>query len=162
MEKVARATLRYLFQEYLKGPAVSYAINHITDSYKVNAQEVANYLSERNWIREQWVYQNNQVTCRITVAGIEEIEPKYIHNKIRSLITTLVLNGGRKSLMEVYQNKIEEYSIALDIVYQLEKLSLINILHQQGEIHIELTANGWKFLEKKDRPLLSLMVAASY
>ena len=162
MEKLARATLRYLFQEYLRGPAVSYAINHITNSYKVSAIDVAHFLAGRNWIREQWVYQNDTVTCRITVAGIEEIDPKYIHNKVRTLITTLAVNGGKRSLMDIYQNKIEEYSIALDIVYQLEKLSLINIVHHQGEINIELTPNGWKFLEKKDRPLLALMVAASY
>jgi hypothetical protein len=160
MEKVARATLRYLFQEYLKGPTVSYLINHIADSHGSDAVQVADYLSEKNWIREQWVHGNRQVTCRITVAGIEEINPKYIHNKLKILIGGLVVEGGKKSLMGIYQHKIEEYSIALDLVYQLEKLSLINIIHERGEINIELTAFGWKFFEKKDRPLLTLMVAA--
>jgi len=160
MEKAARATLRFLFQEYLRGPAVSYVINHITESYGVDAGQVASYLAERNWIREQWVYENGQVTCRITVAGIEEVDPKYIHNKLKSLIGGLVVEGGKKSLMSIYQHKIEEYSIALDIVYQLEKLSLISIIHERGEINIELTPFGWKFFEKKDRPLLALMVAA--
>jgi hypothetical protein len=160
MEKVARATLRYLFQEYLRAPSVSYAINHVTDSYNANAVEVGNYLSERNWVRELWVYQNEQVTCRITVAGIEEINPIYINNKLKKLVSGLVSEGGRKSLMDIFQNKIEEYSIALDIVYQLEKLKLVNIIHERGEINIELTPFGWKFFEKKDRPLLTLVVAA--
>jgi hypothetical protein len=160
MEKVARATLRYLFQEYLRGPAVSYLINHIAESYGADAVQVADYLAERNWIREQWVHENRQVTCRITVAGIEEVNPKYIDNKLKSLIGGLVVDGGKKSLMGIYQHKIEEYSIALDIVYQLEKLSLINIIHERGEINIQLTPYGWKFFERKDRPLLSLMVAA--
>lgn len=160
MEKVARATLRYLFQEYLKGPTVSYGINHITDSYKANALEVANYLTEKHWIREQWVYANNQVTCRITVAGIEEINASYIHNKLKELVSGLVSEGGKKSLMSIFQHKIEEYSIALDIVYQLEKLELINIIHDRGEINIELTPFGWKFFEKKGRSLFTLMVAA--
>ena len=160
MEKVARATLRFLFQEYLRAPSVSYAINHVTDSYKADAVEVANYLSERNWIREMWVYQNNQVTCRITVPGIEEINPIFIHNKLKKLVSGLVSEGGRRSLMDIFQNKIEEYAIALDIVYQLERLKLVNIIHDQGEIHIELTAYGWKFFEKKDRRLFTLMVAA--
>ena len=162
MEKVARATLRDLFQEYLRKPAVSYGINPIANSHGVDAVRVADYLAERNFIRELWVHEDGQVTCRITVAGIEEINPKYIHNKLKSLIGGLVVEGGRKSLMAIYQNKIEEYSIALDIVYQLEKLSLITIIHERGEIHIELTPYGWKFFEKKDRPLLTLMVAASY
>ena len=160
MEKVARATLRYLFQEYLRGPAVSYAINHITDSYKADAIEVANYLSEKGCIREQWVYQNNQVTCRITVAGIEEINPVYIHNKLKRLVNALVSEGGKKSLAGIFQNNIEEYSIALDIVYQLEKLTLVSIIHERGEINIALTPYGYKFFEKKDRPLMTLMVAA--
>jgi hypothetical protein len=160
MEKVARATLRYLFQEYLRGPAVSYPINHIADSYRINALEVANYLFERNWIREQWVYENSQIVCRITVAGIEEIDPKYIHTKLRSLLGGLIADGGRKSLMNIFQNNIEEYLVTLDIVYQLEKLSLINIIHDRTEIHIELTPHGWKFFEKKGRSLMTLMVAA--
>ena len=160
MEKVARATLRYLFQEYLKGPAVSYVINHTTDSYGSDAVQVANYLAERNWIREQWVYENREVTCRITVTGIEEINPKYIHIKLKNLIGGLVAKGGRQSLMGIYQHNIEEYSIALDIVAQLEKLSLINIIHEHGEINIELTPYGWKFFEKKDKPLLTVMIAA--
>ena len=162
MEKVARATLRYLFQEYLKNPTVSYAINHIADSHGVDATRLTDYLAEKNWIRERWVHEDRKVTCRITVAGIEEIDSKYIHNKLKSLVSGLVEEGGRKSLMAIYQHKIEEYSIALDIVYQLEKLSLINIIHERGEINIELTAYGWKFFEKKDRPLYTLMVAATY
>lgn len=160
MDKVARATLRFLFQKYLEAPSVSYAINHITDSYKADAVEVVNYLSEKGWIREQWVYQNNQVTCRITVAGIEEINPTYIHNKLKKLISGLVSEGGRKSLMAIFQHKIEEYSIALDIVYQLEKLQLVNIIHDRGEINVELTPFGWKFFEKKGNSLLTLVIAA--
>jgi len=160
MEKVARATLRYLFQEYLRGPSVSYIINRIADSHGADAVEVANYLAERDWIREQWVYQNLQVACRITVAGIEEIDPKYIHNKLKNLIGGLVIEGGTKSLKSILQHKIEEYSIALDIVYQLERLSLITIIHDRGEVNIELIPYGWKFFQKKDRPLLTLMVAA--
>jgi len=160
MEKVARATLRYLFQEYLKGPAVSYSINHITDAYRVDATVVTDYLAERNWIREQWVYQNREVVCRITVAGIEEINPAYVHHKLKSLIGGLVTDGGRKSLMGIFQNKIEEYAIALDIVYQLEKLELINILHERGEIYLELTAYGWKFFERKGKSLFTFMAMA--
>jgi len=160
MEKVARATLRYLFQEYLRGPSGSYIINRTADSHGADAVQVANYLAEKGWIREQWVYQNNQIACRITVAGIEEIDPKYIHNKLKSLIGDLVIEGGRRSLMSILQHKIEEYSIALDIVYQLEKLALVTIVHERGNINIELTPYGWKFFQKKGRPLLTLMVAA--
>lgn len=160
MDKVARAVLRYLFQEYLRGPAVSYGINHITDSHKADAVAVADYLSEKGWIRELWVYQNNQVTCRITVAGIEEINPVYIHNKLKQLVSALVDAGGKKSLAGIFRNNIEEYPIALDIVNQLEKLTLVSIIHESGEIIIELTPYGYKFFEKKGRPLMSLMVAA--
>jgi hypothetical protein len=160
MEKVARATLRYLFQEYLRAPAVCYAINPITDSFKHDAVEVANYLSEKNWIREQWASNSHHVTCRITISGIEEINPKYIHNKLKSIVGGLVVEGGRKSLMDIYQSKIEEYSIALDIVHELQKLSLIHIIHDRGNIYIELTPYGWKFFQKKDRPMMTLMIAA--
>jgi hypothetical protein len=62
--------------------------------------------------------------------------------------------------MDIFQNKIEEYSIALDIVYQLEKLALVKIIHEQGQIQVELTPHGWKFFEKKGNSLLTLVMAA--
>jgi hypothetical protein len=63
--------------------------------------------------------------------------------------------------VDIFQNKIEEYAIALDIVYQLEKLSLISIIHQHGEINIELTEYGWRFFEKKGKSIFTLMVVAA-
>ncbi|HET6542841.1 MAG TPA: hypothetical protein VFG46_20280 [Chryseolinea sp.] len=44
MEKVTKAVLRYLFQEYLKGPTVLYSINGITDSFKSDAVAVSNFM----------------------------------------------------------------------------------------------------------------------
>jgi hypothetical protein len=160
MEKVARAVLRYLFQEYLKAPNISYTINTITTNYKADPVAVSEYLQEKKWIREPWVYQNNVVTCRITVEGIEEVNPVFIRNQLRGLIGGLVEHGGRKSLMGIFEKNIEAYSIALDIVYQLEKLGLILIIHTAGEINIELTAYGWQFFEKKGRSLFALMTLA--
>jgi hypothetical protein len=159
MEKAAKAILRYLFREYLKGPTVLYSINAIADVHKVDPIAVSNFMVERKWIREQWIHQNNLVTCRITAEGIEEVDPIFIRNKLKKLIDGLVDGGGRKSLMEIFQNKIEEYAIALDIVNQLEKLGLVTIVHQEGSIHIELTTLGWKFAEK-GKTLLTLMAVA--
>ena len=44
MEKVTKAVLRYLFQEYLKGPTVLYSTNGITDSFKSDAVAVSNFM----------------------------------------------------------------------------------------------------------------------
>ena len=44
VEKVTKAVLRYLFQEYLKGPTVLYSINGITDSFKSDAVAVSNFM----------------------------------------------------------------------------------------------------------------------
>jgi len=75
MEKIAKAVLRYLFQEYLKGPAVL-------------------------------------------------------------------------------------YSIALDIIYQLEKLELVTIIHEKGTINVALTTQGWHYAEKQGKSLFTLMAVA--
>jgi hypothetical protein len=160
MEKVSKAVLRYLFQEYLKGPTVLYSINGITDLYKSDPVAVSNFMMEKQWIREPWIHQNNLVTCRITVIGIEEVNPVFIQNKLKYLINGLVKAGGRKSLMEIFQNKIEEYAIALDIVYQLEKLELVKIIHEKGSIDIELTSHGWRYAERQDKSLFALMSVA--
>ena len=160
MEKVSKAVLRYLFQEYLKGPTVLYSINGVTEIYKVDPITVSNYMMEKQWIREQWVHQNNLVTCRITVLGIEEIDSIFIHNKLKYLLTGLVKAGGRKSLVEIFQNKIEEYAIALDIVYQLEKLELVTLIHEKGAIDVALTRQGWHYAENQGKSLFAIIAAA--
>jgi len=159
MEKVSKAVLRYLFQEYLKGPTVLYSINGVTDSFKSDAVAVSNFMMEKQWTRETWVHQNN-VMCRITVVGIEEINPAFIHKKLMYLIGRLVKAGGKKSLTEIFQNKIEEYAVALDIVYQLEKLELVTIIHEKGTIDVALTTQGWHYAEKAGKSLFTVMAVA--
>lgn len=160
MEKVSKAVLRYLFQEYLKGPAVPYSINAITDLYKADPIAVSSFMMEKQWIREQWIHQNNLVTCRITVLGIEEINSIFIHDKLKYLITELVKAGGRKSLVEIFQNNIKEYAIALDIVYQLEKLELVTLIHEKGAIDVALTRQGWHYAENQGKSLFAIIAAA--
>src|SRR5687767_6331587 len=160
MEKVAKAVLRYLFHQYLKGPTVLYEINGITNQYKADPIVVSNYLSEKNLIREAWIHQNNVVTCKITVQGIEEINPSFIREKLKYVMNGLREAGGRKSLTEIFQHKIEEYSIALDMIYELEKLALVMIIHNQGSIDIELTATGRRYADQQGKSLLALMTVA--
>ena len=160
MEKIVKAVLRDLFQNYLKNPTILYSINAVVAPYKADPIAVSNFMVEKNWIREQWIYQNNVVACRITVQGIEEINPTFIRTKLKALMEALLEGGGRRSLMEVFQDKIEEYAIALDMIYQLEKLGLVTILHDKGNIDIELTMQGWKFAEKQGGYLLALMTIA--
>jgi len=159
MEKVSKAVLRYLFREYLKGPTVLYSINGVTDSCKSDAVAVSNFMMEKQWIRETWVHQNN-VMCRITVVGIEEINPAFIHNKLMRLIGRLVKAGGKNSLSEILQNKVEEYAVALDIIYQLEKLELVTIIHEKGTIDVALTTQGWHYAEKQGKSLFTVMAVA--
>lgn len=160
MEKAARATLKFLFQEYVKGPIVLYTVNSVIQNLKENPIAVTDYMLEKNWIRERWVYDNQNVACRITVEGIEAINPLYVDTKLRELIGGLVIAGGKRSLADIFQNRIQEYSIALDIVYQLEKLGLILIIHQNGNIHIQLTDQGWKYVEKTGKSVFTLMAVA--
>jgi hypothetical protein len=157
VEKIARATLRYLFHQYLKGPSVLYSINQITDQFKADPIKVSHYLQEQKWIRERWVHQNNTVTCRITVSGIEEINPAFITQKLKQLIGGLMHAGGQKSLQDMFENRIGEYAIALDFVNQLDKMGLIHIVHHMGDINVELTAFGYHYFEKRGKFLLPLM-----
>jgi hypothetical protein len=159
MEKIARTTLRHLFQGYVKAPAVLYTINQIITPYKANAIEVSDYLVEKRWIRERWIYQNDLVACRITVAGIEEINPAFIHTKLKRLMVGLLTVGGRRGLMDIFDNNLQEYVMAIDIVFELQKLGLVEVIHQGGNIEIELTQSGWRFAEKKGRSLFVLVAA---
>lgn len=157
LEKPAKETLRYLFSEYLKGPAAIYTINEVTKKYRVDAIELSDYMLARGWIRERWIYMENQVGCKITIKGIEEIDPAYVREKLRQMIGGLGESGGSKALIEILEYKVQEYSIALDIVRQLEHLGLIQIRHPKDSIVIELTNEGRKYYEKGSRSFFTLM-----
>lgn len=159
LEKPAREVLKYLFSEYLKGPSVVYTINRITKKYSIDAVDVSDYMLENQWIRERWVYPGNVVACRITIRGIEEIAPSYVRGRLAQVIGGLVNAGGSKDLLEILEFRIEEYSIALDLVKQLENLELVEVHHLHNTIIIELTDKGRLFYEKGSRTYFTLMMA---
>ena len=156
-QKAAKDTLRYLFAEYLKGPAVIYSINAITRKHNVSAVALSDYLLTLDFIRERWVYPDETVSCKITIRGIEEIDPIYVREKLRDLIGGLGEAGGSKELLEILVHKLQEYSIALDLVKQLETKGLVKIRHPQGSIVVELTERGWKYYETGSRSFFTLM-----
>src|SRR5687768_15882378 len=109
-ERPARDTLKYLFSEYLKGPAVIYTINEVTRKHHVDAVELSDYLLDKGWIRERWIFSGNQVGCKITIKGIEEINAAYVRDKLKQMIGGLGESGGAKELIEILEHKVQEYS----------------------------------------------------
>jgi hypothetical protein len=157
IERASRDTLRYLLQEYLKGPAVPYNISGIAKRHNILPGALSDYMMENGWIRERWIYQNGEVTCKITIKGIEEVDPVYVRTKLRHVIGGLGEAGGSKELTELLQIKISEYSITMDIVKQLDAMGFIRILHPNNSIVVELTEEGWKYYEKGSRSFFTLM-----
>ena len=160
LEKISREILRFLFHEYVKAPAVVYNITAIAKRHKVDPLVISDYMLENLWIRERWVYPDNSVTCRITIRGIEEINPAFVRQKLHQLVGTLGENGGSQNLLEILQFKIEEYSIALDMVNQLESMGLVRSNHPSGGIVVALTEEGWRYYEKGSRTFFTLMAVA--
>jgi hypothetical protein len=157
MEKAAREVLRYLFAEYLKGPSVVYSTAPVTKKFKIDSLELSDYMLMFDWIRERWIYPDGTFACRITIKGIEEINAAYVREKLRQVIGGLGAAGGSKPLVDILEYKLEEYSIALDLIRQLESLGLVAIRHPQNTIIIELTEKGRKFYEKGSSTFFTLM-----
>jgi hypothetical protein len=160
MDQVAKAILRYLFQNYQKAPNVLYSINSITDSYTSDPIAVSEYLSERKWIREQWTSDNNDVACRITVEGIQAIDPHFIQNRVKRIVTELTSIHGRLSLDQLFQNNIKEYAITLDVIHEMKERQLVSVHHTAGKIEVELTTEGWRLAENEGKHLFILMSVA--
>jgi hypothetical protein len=158
-EKPAKEVLKYLFSEYQKGPSVIYRINRITKKHSINAVELSDYMLDNYWIRERWIYPGDIVACRITIRGIEEIDPVYVRSKLAQVIGGLANAGGSKDLLEILEFRIEEYSITLDLVKQLEILGLVAVHHLQNTIVVELTDKGRAFYEKGSRTYFTLIMA---
>jgi hypothetical protein len=156
-DKAVRETLRYLFSEYLKGPSVIYRINGIAKKYHVDPMELSDYLLEKDWIRERWIYTGDIVGCKITIRGIQEINSVYVREKLRQVIGGLGDAGGAKELLEILEHRIEEYSIAMDIVRQLEQMGYIEIRHPKDSIIIQLTEAGKKYHERGSQSFYALM-----
>jgi hypothetical protein len=157
IDRATKETLRYLYAEYLKGPAVLYNISAIARKYDIAPVALSDYLLENVWIRDRWIYQNGDVTCKITIKGIEEVDPSYVRTKLRQVIGGLGEAGGRKELTELLEIHISEYSVIMDIIKQLDHLGFIKVLHPENRIVIELTEQGWKYYEKGSRSFFTLM-----
>lgn len=148
LEKAARQTLKYLFSEYKKGPSVLYTINTVAKKNGTDPVILSDYMLENLLIRERWIYPNDVVACRITIKGIERIEPAYVHDRLNQIITRLGDAGSFKPLNEILEFKLEEFSIAMDLVTELANLGLVSIQNPGHSIVVELTPAGWKQYEK--------------
>jgi hypothetical protein len=150
LENPARETLRYLFAEYKKGPGVIYRITDVARKYGVDALALSDYLLERSWIRERWIYSDDDVACRITTTGIREVDPPYYHNRVGQIIESIAASGRSKPLREILEYKVEDFIIASDFVNHLEQLGLIKIGHPDNTIIVELTDQGMRYHDKKE------------
>ena len=157
LEKIGLETLRYLFAQYVKGPAVLYGINQVTARSRFSAEEVSNYLLEKEWIRERWMFPDGKVTCKITIKGIEVINPVYVRTKLLQIVGGLGEAGGSKELLDILENNLKEYSVALDIVRQLETMGYIRIRHLNNNLLIELTDSGRAFYNRGSKSFFTLM-----
>ena len=156
-EKPARDALRHLFAEYLRGPAVHYSIQSIARKHRIDPIDLSDFLLDRLWIRERWIYPDNNVVCRITLRGIEQVDPVYVRNKLKQVIGGLGEAGGRKELLELLEHRLEEYSLTMDLIKQLDDLGLVKILHFRNQIVVELTPDGRRYFEKGSKTFFTLM-----
>jgi hypothetical protein len=157
MQKLAREVLKYLYAEYLKGPSVLYNISAIAKRDNASPVALSDYLLENLWIRDRWIYQNGDVTCKITIKGIEEVDPAYVRMKLKQVIGGLGHAGGRSELTSLLEINISEYSVVMDIIKQLDNLGLIKIVRPENNIVVELTELGWVYYEKGSRTFFTLM-----
>ena len=156
LEKAARNTLRYLFSEYKKGPSVLYPINEVCKKYHVDPVELSNYLLEKSWIRECWTYSNNIVACKITIKGIEAIDPVYVRDRLDNIIGGLVDAGQSKPLIEILEYDLKDFPIALDLINQLESLGLVKVHNPNHVITVELTEAGLRHNDRRKGGLFAL------
>jgi len=157
LDRPARLTLQYLFSEYKKGPAVVYSINGTVKKSGIDPIVLSEYLLEKGWIRERWIYSENVVACRITIAGIEKIDPIYVRTKMDQIVGTLVTAGSSLPLLDILEQRIEDFSIASDFVSQMERLGLVKITNPGNSIVVELTDLGWKYGESRSSRFLTLV-----
>lgn len=149
LEKPAKSALRYLFSEYKKGPAVLYPINDVCRKFDVDPVVLSNYLLENSLIRECWTYSNNTVACRITIKGIETIDPVYVRDRLDRIIGGLADAGQSRALIEILEYDLKDFPIAMDLVNQLETLGLVKIHNVNHVITVELTPAGLKHNERR-------------
>jgi hypothetical protein len=149
-----------LFSEYKKGPSVLYPINSAADKQHVDPLALSNYLLDQGLIRERWIYSSNTVACRITIAGIHKVDPQYVRTWVDQILGNLLRAGGARQLLEVLEHNVAEFSIASDIVNQMERLGFVAISNPDNSILVTLTAKGQTFAEQKKNELPNMMLMA--
>ena len=160
LEKAVVPVLRYLFSEYKKGPSVLYPINAAAGKQRVDPLALSNYLLDKGWIRERWIYSSNTIACRITIAGIHKVDPQYVRSWMDEILGSLLRAGGARPLLEVLEHNVAEFSIASDIVNQMERLGFVSISNPDNSIVVTLTHKGQSFVEQKKTELPNMMLIA--
>jgi hypothetical protein len=133
--------LKYLYQGYVLQPGSLYDISEICREHNSDPHEVGNYLLSNRWIKHQR-FLPGQFECSITMAGIQQVAPEYISQKKSAVVSTLGINSGSQSIMEILNFEPADFQQAFDIAKYLEKEGLITALYLPGDVQVELSQEG--------------------
>lgn len=106
------------------------------------------FLQEQGYLRDQRSIPTG-FQARISVFGISQVNPEYLHERQNKIISTLGLNGGIQSAMEILDLEPKDYTKAKDVVEWLENQGLLGKpRYTADDIFIELSIEGRDYYDR--------------
>jgi len=147
LQAAVKESLQLLYDDYLTSPGSLSYIGEIAEKHEIGKHQLGKYMQEEGYIKDQ-AFLPTDFRCRITLIGINEIDPNYIPDMESKIISTLGTLGGRQDAFEVLDLEPKDDVRIRDIVSYLEnKRMLENTMYGPQQIIIQLTLRGQQYYE---------------
>lgn len=145
---VKRAVLQYLFEIYQENPTAVCDITQIITNHQQDPHEFGKHLVNNGWVKNHQ-YRPQSFVCQISLEGINEIDPGYFESIKQDVISTLGINDGQQSIMEILGYEPKNYQRAFDVVKSLEAEGWIKGgLYVSNDVIIELSLEGKDYYDQ--------------
>src|SRR5690242_6314858 len=114
---------------------------------------VANKLLKNGWIKDEIRSDGTHVRCAIFIEGIKKIDPLFIEEKTKQVLTSTGEAGTIWNVVEILKEKPEGYQFCFDLANEMQNRDLVKLLYSlyPSKVMIEMTLEGARIQDSEVR-----------
>jgi hypothetical protein len=136
--------LNFLFNSSRKDSNQSYDIKPIAGK---DALMIANKLLRSGLIRDDIQNDVTFVRCSISIDGIRAVDPAFVDNKIKDVLSSAGEAGTIWNVMDLLKEKQEAFQLCFDLANYMQNNDLVKLLYAQypAKVMVEVTLIGQRY-----------------